>query len=1243
MNTPTPSSTDEASDLDVFACPLDGLHLIEASAGTGKTWTICGLYLRLLLEGDRTVQQILVVTFTHAATAELRERIRSRIVDVLGFLRRDTATGDPFAARLVAAVESHGGGDRERMRARLDAALHTFDEAAVFTIHGFCQRALSDTPFVAGLPFTLELLHDDQPLRLQAVSDFWRRHVVGGRIPPMLAEHLSIGKDSPESWARLLARRLAKSHARLIWPDDMGIDPQQIDNHTLDGAFELARRLWGGDGARPTATLLDSLAALNANSYKAEGIRVAAKSWSLWFAGDEALNAPDPETSKTRLFSATFIAGKTRKNQTPPVHPFFAAAAELLAAHASATRALQLARLRLLRQMFDEAGAGLREQKRRQRLLSFDDMLNDVDAALTSGKAPWLAESLRSRYPVALIDEFQDTDPVQFAIFNALYGSTAELPGGPLFLVGDPKQAIYSFRNADLQTYLAARRQTGRPYTLRHNQRSSPALIEACNRLFAINPEAFILEGLRYVPVTVGDKPRAPLIDRGDSNAAALRIWQLPGDGQHLLRAQARNAAVRATAGEVVRLLRAAQAGLITIGERPLAPGDIAILVRSHAQGRLTREALLQLGVGCVELSQQNIFHTPDADDLERVLLAILEPGRPALLYSALATELMGFDADAVATLAGQETRLLQTMSRFSTYRESWLRRGFGVMFRSWLDNESLACRLLARGDGERRLTNLLHLGELLQQADAEYPAPDALLRWLTSKRRADGADEVAQLRLESDRNLVQIVTIHKAKGLEYGIVFCPFLWDGQPSAATDREGCEYHDDSGQAVIDFRTEVSDSEVAEIKWRRRQEQDAEFMRLIYVALTRAVYRCYLVAGCYTTLTFGKRSLTQSSHSLLNWLVAGSGISHNAWHSQQRPAEDIEVAWRALAEAAGPGLSLSDLPSAVGVSLAAATPLAESLRALTPPAQIPAGWRLGSFSSLQHGANSDASASDHDGRSTTASLSLRRSVAPPPDIAADDILRFPRGPAAGDCVHALFESIDFTDSAQWPNAIEQVLLTHPQSLPGPPAADAANSLARMLRRLLDDVLATPLPGGIVLRRVARRQRLVELGFTLPSAGMTSQALNNWLLAHDYRMPGLGFPPLAGYLKGFIDLVFCHADRFHVLDWKSNHLGYTPADYGHAPMAAAMSEHGYHLQYLLYCVAVHRYLRRRLVDYDYDRHFGGVHYLFVRGVRPEWQNPAAEGQPSACGVYFHRPLKSSIVSLDALLGGGPEGSPR
>ncbi|MBL8374582.1 exodeoxyribonuclease V subunit beta [Accumulibacter sp.] len=1227
--------TATAIDLDVFTCPLDGLRLIEASAGTGKTWNLCGLYLRLLLEKGLDAPQILVVTFTNAATAELRERIRSRLVDVLAYLQRDASSADPFVARLVAAVENNAGVDRPQMRMRLEAALHAFDEASVFTIHGFCQRALSDTPFAAGLPFSLEVLHDDRPLRLEAVSDFWRRHVASGAISPALADHLAQRGDSPESWAGLLGRQMARSRSRVIWPEELEAQAAAVDTPGLAAAFEHAGQLWGGDGAKPTDALLAGLAALNASSYKEASVRAGARAWTEWFVGGDLFRAPDPEASKARLFTADFIAARKKKNQEPPAHPFFAAADDLLAQHASVMQALHFARLCLLRRMLDEAGAALRRQKRRQRVQSFDDMLQNVDAALASGDFPWLAESLRSRYPVALIDEFQDTDPLQYAIFSRIYAAGDAQAAGPLFLIGDPKQAIYSFRNADLHTYLAARREAGAPYTLRHNQRSTPELIAASNALFAANPAGFILAGLNYQPVTAGDKPRPALTDLSEKAPAALHVWRLPAPGgQHLLRAEAKQQVLQATAGEVARLLRAAQVGRITLGERALAPGDIAILVRSHAQGRLLRDALLQLGIGSVELSQQSIFLTTDAEDLERVLLAIREPSRPALLYSALATELMGVDATGVAALAADEMGLLQTMARFGSYRETWLRRGFGVMLRAWMAGEAVALRLLARSDGERRLTNLLHLGELLQQTSADQPAPDALLRWLASQRRERGADEVAQLRLESDRNLVQIVTIHKSKGLEYGIVFCPFLWDGHQSNFGEFEGEEYHDDDGLPVIDFRCDLDPVEADEITRRRREEKDAEFMRLLYVALTRAAYRCYLVAGCYATRSFGRPSMAQGNRSLLNWLVAGKEMRYADWLTHQRSPGEIEEAWQALARTAGMSLSLRDLPREAPTPLAGAGLSPASLAALAPPASIAAGWRIGSFSSLQHAAESEASASDHDGRTLTVLPAVGGATAA--EITPDDVLHFPRGPAAGDCVHALFERVDFSDSKRWPDIIDEVLASHPLSLRGLPDAESGRRLAHMLRRLLDDVLATSLPGDIVLSSVAHRQRLVELGFNLPTTGLTAPLLNGWLTAHGYTQPRLGFAPLDGYLKGFIDLVFCHANRFHILDWKSNHLGFTAADYGQQRLVAAMAAHGYHLQYLIYSVALHRYLRRRITDYDYDSHFGGVHYLFVRGVRPGWHEVAPEGERIACGVYHHRPQKETIDSLDALLSG-------
>jgi len=1238
--------TATAIDLDVFTCPLDGLRLIEASAGTGKTWNLCGLYLRLLLEKGLDAPQILVVTFTNAATAELRERIRSRLVDVLAYLQRDASSADPFVARLVAAVENNAGVDRPQMRMRLEAALHAFDEASVFTIHGFCQRALSDTPFAAGLPFSLEVLHDDRPLRLEAVSDFWRRHVASGAISPALADHLAQRGDSPESWAGLLGRQMARSRSRVIWPEELEAQAAAVDTPGLAAVFEHAGQLWGGDGAKPTDALLAGLAALNASSYKEASVRAGARAWTEWFVGGHLFRAPDPEASKARLFTADFIAARKKKNQEPPAHPFFAAADDLLAQHASVMQALHFARLCLLRRMLDEAGAALRRQKRRQRVQSFDDMLQNVDAALASGDFPWLAESLRSRYPVALIDEFQDTDPLQYAIFSRIYAAGDAQAAGPLFLIGDPKQAIYSFRNADLPTYLAARRHAGTPFTLRSNQRSTPALLAAYNALFAANPRCFILPGLSYPPVSAGEKPRPLLLDLSDPTPAPLRIWLLADEGdQPPMRTDAVHRVLAATAYEVARLLNEARAGRITLDQRPLSAGDIALIVRSHAQGRQLREALRRLGIGSVELSQQNVFHTSDAEDLERILHAVLEPSRPSLLMAALATCLLGHDAAAIAALGSDQAGLMQRMVRFTDYRELWLRRGVGVMLRRWLEDEGIARRVLALSDGERHLTNVLHLSELLHQAELEQGAPDALLRWFAGRRRSDGADEVAQLRLESDQDLVQIVTVHKAKGLEYSVVFCPFLWSGQSNAADRLEGCEYHDDEDRPVIDFRPELAPAEAESIRQRRRAARDAESMRQIYVALTRAVHRCYLVAGCYSTLAFGRPSLTAGNRSVLNWLIAGAGMEYAQWLEHRLTAEQINQAWRALA-ANGAPIALAPLPLGA-VALAPSTSGAEALGVAAAPGPIIGGWRIDSFTSLQHARDHEAAAIDHDGRTTgepTAAEWRRAPPSIPRELASDDILRFPRGAAAGDCLHQLFERVDFADARQWPDAIAQTLAAHPQVLADLPAEQSPDLLPRMLQRLLADVLTTPLANGIVLSRIGRAHRLAEMGFTLPAAPLAAQTLNHWLQTRAYPVPRLDFIPLAGYLRGYIDLIFQHDGRFHIVDWKSNHLGYEPSDYAQDRLALAMAEHGYHLQYLLYTVAVQRYLRQRIADYDYQRHFGSVHYLFVRGVRPQWQTADNTGDSAGtCGVYSHRPTLACIESLDALLLGDGSGRAR
>ena len=1205
-----------STPLDVFACPLAGTQLIEASAGTGKTWNICGLVLRLLLEQRLPVQGILVVTFTNAATAELRERIRSRIAATLAALRGNaTAAADPFVQGLLQSARHNHGLQDEDMACQLDLALHTFDEASIFTIHGFCQRALADAPFTAGMPMVQTLLEDDSELVLQVATDFWRRHVAGAALAPELAAHLLERGDTPARWAALLQRRLAKPLSQLLWPADLdaAVPGAPLDSAALARAWGNARSLWQQDRQAIVDTVRGALPRLNGTVYKPGAIDIAARSW-------DALCADPSVLPSTKKLPRLDLLGSTRlqpkKNQAPvPPHPFFNAAQDWLDEHALLCQCLDGARLTLLRELLTWGPQTLRDAKRERRVQAFDDMLFNLHERLAAPDGPALAHTLRARFPAALIDEFQDTDPLQFAIFSKLYaGSTA-----PLFLVGDPKQAIYSFRHADLHTYLQARQQTQAQYTLAQNQRSTPALLEALNALFGANPQAFMLAGLDYPAVSSGPKQRSVLVDHTEPRAA-LQLWALPpGEGgTPLPKACATQAAADACAGEMARLLRAGLQGQITLDGRALQAGDMAVLVRSHRQGAMTRRALAALGVGSVEHSQASVFASPDARELEQVLRGVLEPTREGVLRAALATALLGGEAAALQALAGDEPATAAAMQRYSGYRQLWQQRGVGLMLRQWRVAEQVSQRLLARPDGERRLTNLLHLAECLHEAAATHPSPEALCRWLQAQRTQGRSDDAAQLRLESDRNLVQIVTIHKSKGLEYPLVFCPFLWDGHGgSTSSAGDGLDYHDAAGQPVLDMRR-LDKADAQAIKAGLALQRAAENLRLVYVALTRAVHRCHLVVGLYGSGRGG--SAAEACRGPLNWLVAGAGLAPTAWLNKAVAPAALQSAWALLAAAQAPHIAMAALPTGPHAAVPAQRPAAEQITALAPPRHIDAGWAIGSYSSLTQGARHEAAALDHDLRVLPAAEGTPAEGAPV-DIEPDDILRFPRGAVAGECLHAVFEHIDFTQPATWPGAIAAALAAHPPTWHD---ATAAPRGPAMLQNMLAQVLHTALPGGAVLAQVPPARRLVELEFDLPVPSLGATALAQALRQHGYASPMLTFSQLRGHLRGFIDLVFEHAGRFYVLDWKSNHLGDTPADYGPPSLARAMDRQGYHLQYLLYCVALHRTLAQRLPDYDFEAHFGGVLYLFVRGVRPHWPG---------CGVFAHRPALATLQQLSVV----------
>lgn len=1252
-------STAPSCALDVFSCPLTGTTLIEASAGTGKTWAITGLFLRLIIERGLPIQHILVVTFTKAATAELRERIRDRLRDVLSALHHHpqapSTPSDPFIHSLLNQALTQF--DPSTVQQRLEAALALFDEAAIYTIHGYCQRALDDAPLTAGQPFE-RTLSEDQPWGREVTQDFWRTHIAT-QEDAELAHYLST-RLSPAMLETQLRRRLSKPLATLCWPKALDTPPS-FSEITLETAYRNAQQLWASSKECAHALLTNAIEekVLHGATYKHKLVAEGMRAWDAWLSAPSLPMAMPPAICER--WCATLLTNKTNKAKTAPketpTHPLFTALDHLWQTLLARQGNWELARLRLLREFLQRAPAEVQERKRHQRHLSFDDLLGNLYEALMQTGGTSLATQLAERYPVALIDEFQDTDPLQFAIFQQIYRQgnqpSSDQNTHSLFLVGDPKQAIYSFRQADLRTYLQARHYADHRFYLPDNQRSSATLIQAVNQIFSQHDHPFMLPNLAFQPVGFGQKPRGTLYDQRvktshtPHTSTALHCWQLPHD-EPVDKSLAQRLAAAACAQEMADLLSASEQGLVRIStpdgtaSHPLQPGDMAVLVRTNEQGRQMKAALAEVGLAAAELSTGSVFASTEAGELEQILLAIAEPGRVESLRAALATTWLGLTASELLALtdgpqeASVESSLSTWLLRFQQAHHRWIRAGLAATLQQCLSEWCICPKLLAQKEGERKLTNALHLIELLHGHETELGKIDmtALVRWLGQQRAEPYAlGEAAQLRLESDEKLVRIVTIHRSKGLEYPIVFCPFIWEGPGKARDTLEGEEYpsltQDNPPRAdrFIDFRDPETPEQIAG-KAMAAIEDAAESLRLMYVALTRAVHRCYLVTGPYLF----NRGLKDSQRALLNWLVAGHD-NPTAWLEDGGDWASIHHAWQTLSQT-HPAITVVPLPAmptdsgSPGLVSLQSNDTSDAAPKRSPPNKpfpLPVSWRLDSFTGLLRGAvHADATAAP----SPVADYDALQQ-------AADDILLFERGARAGECIHAVFESADFSDPATWNTAIELALQSHP------PVHGGTDLSVQRLRHMLSDVLNTPLPQPaatqekFTLAAVTPRDRLCELEFSLPVSRLSAARLQTICRKHGVPIPHLNFSDLAGYLRGFVDLVFRTQPepdgpyRYAILDWKSNYLGDSSEHYTQTYLHETMVAHGYYLQAMIYCFALHRHLRRTLPDYNPEQHLGGAYYLFVRGVRPEW----ALNAPSSGIIYWH-PSQALLGELDEAL---------
>ncbi len=1134
-----------------------GVTVLEASAGTGKTYQISTLVARLVAEAGLPIDKILVVTFTRAATDELVDRVRGRLVECLA-----AAHDDPQAA------------------GRLRTALQDFDQATISTIHGFCQRVLQQNAFESLADADAELLTDDRPLRTSIRADIIAR----------------LRYDATSDLRAFLDASPKKGGCGL-------------DGEALDALLAQAAR-------HPDATLVPEASA---------GVLCDD-------AGASHLKIPDDDAARAEL------AGQVRAD---------------------------VARF---------ARAELTARAEQQRAQTFDDLLRLLAGALgpdaPEERRALLRDAVRQRYSAALIDEFQDTDRVQWTIFQTLFGGQQD--ASYLYLIGDPKQAIYGFRGANVKVYLEAVRaaDADQVFTMRRNYRADARLVAGLNHLWR-RDGAFGEPGIEYVQVEAEHQldrllPPASWSDE-DPRRGALQLrffdgaLKRGGDPNELLTAGALGGLLAArVATDVVSLLHDGFSLVEEAGQRGLHPGDIAILVRSHFQAEALQGALNERGVPSVRSGAASVYASDEAVQLLAWLAAVAEPGRDGPARRAAATPLFGWRAGDLARLAADDPT---TVARWDAWLDAlgaaaraFERRGFMAAFRGAADEHDVRRRLLAWPDGERRLTNLLHTAELVHTAQtSQRLTPQATHAWLADQRSRVEQEEAgeAELRLERDDAAVQLLTMHKSKGLQFPVVFAPYLSDGRrlrdshPLIVPDPA----HPD--RRLLLTQTDDEAAPRAELLVDAEGEAAREATRLAYVALTRACHRCYVYAGPSTRS--GENLYAQSPIAAL--LHPGGDAAPASLWAEVSALAAAAPTW---AGSASVGASRCEPPRTTRWTAPADSQRAPLRARPYTRGAFDGAWRVHSYTSLTRAHESpsaDGAPEPAPGHDDTADRLRDGPGGPDVSDATGDpdvpLAGFAAGPDAGTFLHAVLENVDFVSTEDDPlrEAAVGAQIEASRHRFGFSEADTGG-LAPSFAETLRVPLGGPL-GAFRLLDLPKADRLDELRFNLPISGPAGAAVAGSDLAAAFQPGGalsegyvetlrsLRFGRLAGFLTGAIDLVFRKDGRWFVVDYKSNRID--PPRSGTSPlrnyradcMRWEMERHHYLLQAHLYTCATHRFLRQRVPDYSYAEHFGGVAYLFLRGMTEPAHAFDEDGLRP--GVFHLRPEASVVARLDELFAGG------
>jgi exodeoxyribonuclease V beta subunit len=1123
----------EPSPLDLTGPLFERSRLvIEASAGTGKTFTLAALVARYVAEADVAVDQILVVTFTRAAAAELRERIRRRLVQAAAHLADpDPSETDPLLVHLAAGDAER----RDRRRRRLDQAVIDYDTATITTIHGFCQQVLATLGSAGRHNADAVLVHDTSELVVGVSSD------------------------------ALVAAAL------------------------------------GGDTELPT---LDALAKLVRTVLNNPGIEVVAASG---------------EPSDERLADLVDRA-------TDEIH-----------------RRL--------------AGAGS---------TTYDGLLTDVRDAVRAD--PALARRLAERFPVALVDEFQDTDPVQWEILSTVFGA----PPSTLVIVGDPKQAIYSFRGGDVHTYLrAADDPAAVTRTLDTNWRSDRAVVEAMNGLCAgleLGDAGIAFHRVHHAPGQAGralvgadGSPLAPISVRLATDPAIPRV-----KGGKVGVGSARELIELDLAAQVAELLADARVvGDASRPDRRLGAGDVAVLIQAHSEGAPIQRALARWGIPSVITGGRSVTESAAADQWRVLLAALSRPSDPGRARAAALGWFWGWTAEELAEAS--DDRLADIQFRHDQWAAVLRLEGVAALVSRIRHESGLVSQVLARPDGERDLTDLEHLAELLHQSSDGRPVGAAqLVELLADLDRDQGEDddpEAIKRRVDSDEAAVQIMTVHAAKGLEFGVVCCPSLWNPSRLNVTTKL---FHDpDLDRRVLD----VSQGKSKAVERNRRLtrvDQMSEHVRLAYVALTRARHRSLVWwAGPASSGRTGLARVLFGADPEADDPAAPATVLDDA--------DCLAGLRRRFAERGAGSIELVEISASPGVGAPRSSVIdeegaAELARSLTVaeighPIDRSAGrWSFTAMARVAALDPDDETLGDH-GSADQGPGDLDRADLDPDDVIRadldpDDVTTPPlaevgAGAAFGTLVHAVLEDVDFAA----PRLDDQIAEAIDRRAWLSDAIPDVERLTVGLRAAIDSPMGAAFDRRS-LRSFPRADRLDELEFELPlGAGIDHQVATRSIgrLVEARLHPSDPIRPWAtrladglidldvgGFLTGSIDLVMRltgpDGPRFCVADYKTNRVSppgapVALADFHPDRLPAAMIHHHYPLQALLYAVALHRFLRWRVAGYDPDRHLGPIGYLFLRGmVGPD--TPAPDGR--AYGVFAWTLPPGLVDDLSRVLAG-------